>query len=202
MCEPQGGVAGDRVLALNDLRDAVCRYFQLTRKLRRRDAQQLKFLREDFTRMDGSTGHGHLSVIIDYLDIPPAFRTFWPFEADPPLLIYTNAELTRPPAFQSFEVTAPQSPSIIERRRSLQDFETAVRLIGKFLKLPYELALSEQFRSPVVKTDNQIKPRTIYVKRKSKHQTSSSSSLTNSARSLMNLNRSSGRLPMSCSTTF
>jgi hypothetical protein len=106
-------------------------------------------------------------VIIDYLNIRWAFCAFWPFEADPPLLIYSNAELTRPSALQSFKVAAPQGPQVIERCCRLQDLDAAVCLIGKSLKLSYELTLSEQFRSPVAKTGNQIDPRTIYVKRKS-----------------------------------
>ena len=58
VAEAQGGVAGDRPLARDDLADAVRRHLKLTGKLGRRDADLLQFVRKDFAGVDGWSGHG------------------------------------------------------------------------------------------------------------------------------------------------
>src|SRR6266566_3420745 len=55
--ETQGGVAGDRPLACNDLADAVRRNPKLPGKLGRGDADFLQLVRKDFAGVDGWSGH-------------------------------------------------------------------------------------------------------------------------------------------------
>ncbi len=53
MAEPQRGVAGDRTLALDDLRDAVGRHAQLTCKFGWRYRDLAEFFGQDFAGMNG-----------------------------------------------------------------------------------------------------------------------------------------------------
>ena len=59
--ETERGIAGNRTLALNDLRDAVRRHGNLTRQLGRRDLEFAQFVGENLAGMNCGAGHRRLS---------------------------------------------------------------------------------------------------------------------------------------------
>src|SRR5438105_2722820 len=60
VAEPQGRVAGDGPPAADDLADPVGRHRDLTGKFGRRHMEFLELVSEDFSRMNGRTGHDFL----------------------------------------------------------------------------------------------------------------------------------------------
>ena len=60
--ETKGGVAGDRTLALNDLRNAIWWYGNLPRQLSRRDLEFVQLVGKDFAGMNAGRGIGFFQL--------------------------------------------------------------------------------------------------------------------------------------------
>jgi hypothetical protein len=88
-------------------------------------------------------------VIVDNLDIGRPRRTWWPFEANPPLIIDADAVLPGSVTPQSFQTVAGQRAKIGEALRSFQSVEPSFRLPGKTGEFTDVFAGSEAFGAPV-----------------------------------------------------
>jgi len=87
-----------------------------------------------------------LMVVGDF-DIEWPIAILWPFEADPPLLIDSNAELTFAIAAQRFKTIAGQQHQILSSHRDLEDVQPSFRLFPEGLKLSDVLTRGKPFRS-------------------------------------------------------
>lgn len=88
-------------------------------------------------------------MIIDDLDIRRAARAARLLEAEAPPVVDADAELANAIAFEGFEPVATQSSQIVETRGGIKNFQVAVGLPGKTLKLADEAPRSEIGRSAV-----------------------------------------------------
>jgi hypothetical protein len=78
-------------LAVDDPRDPVHRYVNLTRKLGRADAKFAQFFGQMFAGVDGCTRHDGLpSMIVDDLYLDRPLSAVRPRKADTPLVVYPN----------------------------------------------------------------------------------------------------------------
>lgn len=96
--EPQGCVARDRALAVDDLADAVGRDADLPRQIGRADAEFLEFFGQDLAGMNGCASRlqSPFSVIVHDLDVRGAALSVGPFEAGPKYV--RQAQMCRVPA--------------------------------------------------------------------------------------------------------
>jgi hypothetical protein len=74
------------------------------------------------------------SVIVDYFDVGGSLRR--PFETDAPLVIYADAVLTLPLAFQELEAITGRRSEVAQLHRLTQRCQSACRHPGYLTPLP------------------------------------------------------------------
>src|SRR5256885_146964 len=97
--------------------------------------------------MNWCSRHGALSVVIDDLDIGWPRRPLWPFEADSPLLIDTNAVLTPAIALEGFEAIAWQSTEVFQPGGRIQSIEPDFGLARETREVSHALTASKPLRA-------------------------------------------------------
>jgi hypothetical protein len=73
-------------------------------------------------------------MIIDNFHIRRPGIAFWPFEANPPLSVDTNAVLRLTIPFQHLKVIAAQRPKVVEARCSIENVQALIGLLFDGLK--------------------------------------------------------------------
>ncbi len=82
-------------------------------------------------------------MVIDDLDIRRPARAGGPCEADSPLHVDPDAELTDSIALQGFEPIASQYAQFIHTARSIEYFKPSIGLSRKTLKFTNEMTVGE-----------------------------------------------------------
>jgi hypothetical protein len=78
------------------------------------------------------------SVVVDDFHIRGAFRAPRPLEAETPLLIDPDAELSGAIAFQGFEPVALQEAQIVQTHCRVENLKAPISLVGEALKISNE----------------------------------------------------------------
>ena len=99
MGETQGGIARNRARPIQNLRNAVSRYVELSRELGRAHIERLEFFREVFTRMNSVDWDSNLLAIINNFHIRWPNRQVKPLETNSPLFVNPYAVLARAVTF-------------------------------------------------------------------------------------------------------
>jgi hypothetical protein len=127
--KPQRCVGCDASLAMNNARDTVHRYIDLTRKFGGRNAKLAHFFGKVFAGVDGGTRHdGIPSMVIDDLDVNRAWRSVRRCEANPPLIVDSNRKLSGAIASEYFQPIARQCRQVSQARRGIQPIKTHLGL--------------------------------------------------------------------------
>lgn len=155
--KPQRGITSNRAFALHDLSDPIVRYVDLTREFGSTDAKFGKLVREDFSRMNGSSWHdcSPASVIINDLDFGRTSVSWLPDEAEAPLQIYPDAPLSLTVATQRLEAVRRQSSQVIHRSGCVENGEAFFYLPPDCLPFSDLASVSKKSRPFVVVADNQ-----------------------------------------------
>ena len=93
-------------------------------------------------------------MVIDDFNIGRAGCFGGPFEADPPLLIDTDAELTGPVAAQALQPVAGKGMQRLKAGRGVQNFQALGRLSLETLKRADERSLRESLGSFVAEAQD------------------------------------------------
>jgi hypothetical protein len=83
-------------------------------------------------------------MVIDDLDIRRSVRASRPYEADSPLHVDPDAELTGSIPLQGFEPIASQRAQFIQTARCVEYFEPSIGLSRKTLKFTNEMTVGER----------------------------------------------------------
>jgi hypothetical protein len=76
-----------------------------------------------------------LSMVVDYFDVFGAVGAFWPFKANPPLLVDTDAVLPLAIADKRFKVVAGKRGKILQGCCRLENAKAPFRLMAKGVEL-------------------------------------------------------------------
>jgi len=112
MCKSQSRIARNRASSVQDFSHTIGWNPELPRKLSSTHAELFEFFRQMLARVNCRNCHKILLVVVNDLHICRSRRTRRPLEADPPLVVDTNAVLPLSVALQGFKSVAGQRTQI------------------------------------------------------------------------------------------
>ena len=117
MRQAEGGIAGDRALAVQDPGHAIRGDLDSACELRCAHVQGTKLFGQVLTRMnrDGSSCDLQFADI-DELHVRRSWRCFWPFKTDSPVLVNADGIWCQPPSPDAcFETSTLEGFQVLER---------------------------------------------------------------------------------------
>ena len=104
--EPQGSIAGDRALPLDDRGDPIRRHGQPAREFRSTHVERLQLLGQVFPGMYRCACHCVLLVIVHDLNVAGPGRALTPLKAHAPLIVDPDTVLTLSNSLEGLEPVA------------------------------------------------------------------------------------------------